>query len=249
MAKTTDPKIRSLPTDRDVYYPSSDGKPIAETEMHRDLLIDALSMLKRHFRNRPDVYVSGDLLLYYEKGNPKKSVVPDVFVVFGVPKGNRDNYLLWEEGKGPDFVLELSHKKTYDYDLGEKKRIYAKVLEVKEYFLYDPDHYLRPPLQGYRLVDSIYQPIQPVGEWFCGEWLLSEVLGLEIGLKTRELDFCDPRTWRHLLIGEEWDQKCREDQLKAQLEQEVQARQLAETRAEKAEAKLARLLQAEIEID
>ena len=252
MAKSKAPEKRSSPTRGKVDYPSSDGKPIAETDMHIHLLIETHFTLQHYFRNRQDVYVSADLLLYYEEGNPKKSVVPNVFVVFGVEKKKREHYLLWEEGKGPDFVLEISHPTTYDYDLGEKKRLYAEVLGVSEYFIYDPEHYLRPPLQGYRLVDGIYYPIPLVNERFQTGYLLSEVLGLEIGLKTRELDFYDPRTWEHLLMGEEWNQRFRESELRTQLEKEIHARQLAEARAEQAlaiaEQALARAHQAEAEL-
>jgi Uma2 family endonuclease len=160
MAQKTSQKIRGA---RTVIYPESDGKPMAETDIHRDLMIDMIDMLKNHFRARPDVYVSGNLLLYYEKGNPKKSVAPDVFVVFGIETKRRRTYLMWEEGKGPDFVLELVSKNTYKEDLGRKKNLYASVLSVKEYYLYDPDgRYLQPSLQGYRLADGVYYPIQPV---------------------------------------------------------------------------------------
>ena len=78
-----------------VEYPSSDGKPMAETPVHRDVMIDAIQILKRRFANRSDVYVSGDMLMYYEEGNPRKSVAPDVFVVLGADRDeDRDTYLL-----------------------------------------------------------------------------------------------------------------------------------------------------------
>jgi Uma2 family endonuclease len=185
MAQKTSPKIRGA---RTVIYPESDGKPMAETDIHRDLMID---MLKNHFRSRSDVYISGNLLLYYEKGNPQKSVAPDVFVVLGIEKKQRRTYLLWEEGKGPDFVLELVSKNTYRKDLGEKKDLYESVLKVKEYYLYDPDgQYLQLPLQGYRLVNSIYLPIQPTLE----HRLPSFVLGLELGIRDDDLRLYDPLT-------------------------------------------------------
>lgn len=82
-------KFRSIPNDRTDIYPESDGKPMAETDIHRDLIIDMIDMLQNHFRECSNVYVSGNLLLYYEKGNPRKSVVPDVFVVFGVENKKR----------------------------------------------------------------------------------------------------------------------------------------------------------------
>ena len=50
---------------RIVEYPGSDGQPMAETPAHRDALIDAIRGLSRHFAKRPDVYVSGNMLMYY----------------------------------------------------------------------------------------------------------------------------------------------------------------------------------------
>ena len=57
-------------------------------------------------------WVSGDLLVCYEEGNPRKSVTPDVFVVIGAPRHNRMTYKLWEEPKAPDFVLEVASRNT-----------------------------------------------------------------------------------------------------------------------------------------
>ena len=228
-------KIHALPTDREVVYPESDGKPMAETDVHRNLMIDVIQMLEDYFRNRPDVYVSGNLLLYYQKGNPRKSVAPDVFVVTGVPKQHRRTYLLWEEGKGPDFVLELSSEHTYRHDLRGKKQLYVKTLGVKEYYLYDPEHaYLRPALQGYRLVDDIYVPIPPVEER-----LPSDVLGLELGLKSGTLGLYNPRQGEWLLRLVEQADAWRGAEARAQVE--AQARQQAEARANQAEAELERL--------
>ena len=92
-------KIHSAPT---LTYPSSDGKPIAETDKHRKLIVDFIQTLEHHFRETNDVYVSGNLLMYYEDGNPRKSVAPDVFVAFGVGKKPRRTYLTSEEGSTLD---------------------------------------------------------------------------------------------------------------------------------------------------
>jgi len=221
MSRIISHKIRSLPTERAVIYPESDGEPMAETDIHRDLMLDIIEMLKNHFRTSPDVYVSGNLLLYYEKGNPKKSVAPDVFVVLGIEKKRRRTYLLWEEEKGPDFVLELVSRNTYQKDLREKKDLYSSVLKVKEYYLYDPDgQYLHPSLHGYRLTNGVYLPIQSVGDR-----IPSDVLGLELGEKDMELSLYNPQAKRWLLKPAE----------------EAEARIQAELRAQQAEAELARL--------
>ena len=247
MAQQISPKIRSLPTERTVIYPETDGKPMAETDIHRKLMTDFIEMLSNHFRSRPDVYVSGNLLLYYERGNPTKSVAPDVLVVFGVEKKRRRTYLLWEEGKGPDFVLELVSKNTYRKDLKEKKDLYASVFGVKEYYLYDPDGlYLHPSLQGFRLANDTYFPIQLVDEH-----LPSGVLGLEIGERDMELGLYNPQTRRWLLKPAEEAEARRQAEARAQWESF--ARRQAETRAQQefqarqqAEAELTRL-RAELE--
>jgi len=235
------PKIRSLPTERTVIYPESDGKPMAETDIHRKLMNHLIEMIEYHFRNRSDVYVSGNLLLYYEPGNPQKSVAPDVFVVFGVEKKLRRTYLLWEEGKGPDVVIELVSKSTYQHDLSGKKELYAQVLGVKEYYLYDPDRlYLSPSLQGYRLVGEFYRAIQPVANR-----LPSFVLGLELGERDLELELYNPETQRWLLKQVEEESFARR-QAEARAQQEAFARQQAEARAKESELELARL-RAELE--
>ena len=259
MAQETSPTIRSVPAERIVIYPESDGEPMAETDIHRKLMTDFIEMLENHFRSRPDVYVSGNLLLYYEEGNPKASVAPDVFVVFGIERKQRRTYRLWEEGKGPDFVLELVSKNTYRNDLGDKKDLYASVLSVKEYYLYDPDgQYLPSPLLGYRLEeDGAYSPIQPVEVMSLraqrSNLLPSFVLGLELGIRDDELKLYNPLTKEWVLKpveqAEEKAQResltrrqaeARAQQAEARAQQESLTRRQAEARAQQAEARAQR---------
>ena len=96
----------------EVRYPESDGKPMAETDIHADLLIYLREALKDYFRDDPNVYVAGNLFVYYEEGNPEAVVAPDVFVVKGVPKRRRRIYQVWVEGKAPDVVFELTSEST-----------------------------------------------------------------------------------------------------------------------------------------
>ena len=212
-------KIRSAPT---VAYPESDGKPMAETEAHRDLMIDFILILKDYFENQEDVCVSGNMLMYYEEGNPKKVVAPDVFVAFGVEKKQRRTYRTWEEGRTPDFVLEVASPSTFKKDIGQKKDIYASVLAVKEYYIYDPLGQIVPSFIGYRLIDGEYKEIALVDER-----LTSEVLGLELGEIEDKLRLYNPKSSQWLLTPAEEIKKVR-------------------TRAENAEAELAKAL-AEIE--
>jgi Uma2 family endonuclease len=199
---------------------------MAETDVHIDALIYLREALKDYFREAPQVYVAGNLLLYYEEGNPAACVAPDVFVVQGVAKRERRIYRLWEEGQPPAVVFEITSRGTRLEDLGTKRAVYA-MLGVQEYFLYDPlGEYLQPPLQGYRLQDGEYQRLSPGGE---GE-LTSQVLGLELRLEAGRLCAVNPATGERLLTPAE-----------AQA-----ARRAAEARVSQAEAELARL-RAELE--
>jgi len=152
--------MAAIPLQRDIHYPESDGEPMAETEIHLDVTIDLIQGLRRRYRDVPDVYVVGDMFLYYVKGDPRAVVSPDVFLVRGVPKTPRRRvYKLWEEGEAPSLVIEVTSDSTSDEDTGKKKAVYER-LEVEEYFLFDPlGDYLKPPLQGYRLVGGRYQRI------------------------------------------------------------------------------------------
>ena len=151
--------IPYAPTEDDELYPDSDGKPMAVSDLHRLILTRTLQVLDAHFEERPEVYVSGDILMYYVEGDPRKSVAPDVLVTFGMGKKNRRTYLVWEEGKIPDFVMEFSSKGTYRNDLGSKMELYAS-LGIQDYFLYDAEGlYLSSPIMGFTLVDGSYTPI------------------------------------------------------------------------------------------
>ena len=135
-----------------ITYPTSDGKPMAETDYHRDLMLDLIETLKVFYASKPSVYVSGNLLLFYEEGNKRRHLSPDVFVVPGVGNHRRDNFLLWEEGRPPSFVVELTSSSTRREDTRKKMALYRDVLKVREYFLFDPHgDYLKPSMQGWRL--------------------------------------------------------------------------------------------------
>jgi Uma2 family endonuclease len=145
-------------------YPTSDGKPMAETDLHRDLMLALIETLKWWFADDPSVYVSGNLLIHYEKGNKRIHVAPDVFVVRGVGNHRRENYLLWEE-QPLDVVIELTSKTTMLEDIEQKYNLYVDKLGVKEYFLFDPkEEYLKPSFQGYRKVKDRFQRIKPVAD-------------------------------------------------------------------------------------
>jgi Uma2 family endonuclease len=148
------------------FYIESDGKPMGETPQHIDNLIYLREPLNAWFAADPLVYVAANMFVHYERGNRSRHVSPDVFVVKGIAKEvrpKRRSYRVWEEGKAPDFVVEITSESTREEDQGTKRAIYQDVLRVSEYFLFDPfEEYLRPRLQGFRLAKGGYRPIRPV---------------------------------------------------------------------------------------
>jgi Uma2 family endonuclease len=221
---------RSEP-DRQIDYPTSDGRPMGETKIHINALMNLLQTLRAHFAADPMVYVGGNMLLFYERGNRRKHISPDVFFVRGVEKRSdtpRDYYLLWDEGKGPDVVIELTSRSTRSEDQKKKKALYRDVVRVAEYFLFDPkEDYLKPPMQGYRLVEGEYLPIELVE----GR-LPSVALGLHLERAGTELRLFDPATGRRLPATHE---------RAAEAEAERRRADDAERRADAAEAEVERL--------
>jgi Uma2 family endonuclease len=213
-------------------YPTSDGKPMAETDWHRDLMLDLIETLKLRYECEQLVYVSGNVLLFYVPGNKRRHISPDVFVVKGIPKGKRLNYIVWEEGKAPQFVIELTSSSTRREDTDRKFRLYRDVLKVKEYFLFDPHgDYLRPQLQGYRLRGGEYHLIRPV----AGR-LPSRVVGLHLEGHGDELRLYDPATQRWLPTPRETVRL-----VQAELRQERRRAEQERRRAEQLAARLREL--------
>ena len=204
-------------------YPESDGKPMAETDTHREQMIYLIHALNDRYRDDPQVYVSGNLLIYYEEGDPRKVIAPDTFVVFGVPKRKRRVYKIWEERKTLDVVFEITSKKTRRKDIKEKWAVYAQ-LSVQEYFLFDPlEEYLKPPLQGYRLVGGVYLPIGPESASDGDVAVRSEVSGVVIRREGSWPILYDAQTGERLLTSEEVQAARRQAETHArQAEEEVQ---------------------------
>jgi len=179
---------------------------MAETDVHRDWLFRIIELLRLFFTGQW-VYVSGNLLIYYVEGDPKKSVAPDVFVVKHCDPRQRRNFKVWEEGRGPAFVLEVTSKKTRRQDLGTKKEKYAQ-LGVVEYVFYDPlAEWLRPVLQGLRLVDGNYVPLGPAD----GTGLVSQQLGITFRLENGALCLFNTTTRERVRTAAEQLQELQEE--------------------------------------
>ena len=213
--------MAAIPLEKQVYYPESDGEPMAETELHLREMVYVWEGLEDRFEADPDVFVGANLFLYYRKGDPSAVVAPDGFVVKGVPKRltgrrMRRKYLLWEEGQAPCFVLETTSASTRRRD-EEKKEIYER-LGVAEYFQFDPEgEYLKPRLQGVRLSGGQsrqsprYRAVRPEPDGS----LLSETTGVLFRAEGDRLRLTDAATGALVLRSEEKTKALREAETKA----------------------------------
>ena len=184
-AVTKHPPYNLEEDDLSIEYPDSDGEPMAEDDAQLTAMIDAISSLREWFDSREDVYVGGDMLMYYRMNDNETRVAPDVFVVVGVSsKHKRRSWIVWREGMPPDFVMELASGSTWRRDMREKRDIYAE-MGVTEYWRFDPSgSYFAPPLIGERLEDGEYTEM-PVATG--GDGILrghSPVLGLDLCVLT-----------------------------------------------------------------
>ena len=218
-----------------IDYPESDGKPMGETDLHRDWIVRIIELLKHRFRGER-VYVSGDLLVYYEEGNVNKFVVPDAFIVKQTDPGRRRIYKAWEEGKGPDVVFEIASRSTWREDTTSKFDKYHR-LGVPEVFLYDPSgDCLEPPLHGYRLIRDEYERMEPEMEG----WLHSQELAARLIVEHGDLVIYDTWDGQRWLTAEEFEEAGRRQEEAARRKEEA-ARQAAEAKAAELEAELQRL--------
>lgn len=183
---------------QEIFYPESDGKPMGETDFHIILITNLFQTLRTFFANRNDVVVIADMMFYYEEGNPRKVVAPDVMIVKGIKKHSRRTFKVWEE-KTPDVVFEISSRGTWKEDLQKKYLLYQD-LGVKEYYIFDPEYdYLKDePLIAYHLKNGSFEEVKVKrGRVF------SPSLGLEIVDTGETLRLFNPETKNFLPTMEE----------------------------------------------
>lgn len=206
----------------EVFYPSSDGEPVAETYFHFYAMLVTLEVLRQYLEGQ-QATVLANQFMYYAQGYPKLRVAPDVMVIFDVAPGGRDNYKIWEEGQVPSVIFEMTSKGTQAQDQVFKRTLYEQ-LGVRECWLFDPrGEWLDGQLQGYRLHNDTYEPITD------GR---SDPLKLRLEIDGQLIAFYREDTGKKLLIPGELAQALRT---------EAQARQDAEARAQELEAEVERL--------
>ena len=246
--------------DDDAFYPCSDGRPMSDNMWQAEAMFNASGDLKTV---RPDALVATDILVYPQRGNRDERIAPDVLVAFELGTHKRSSYLVWKEGKPPDWVLEVASPGTAFRDLDEKQHDYAE-MGVPEYWLFDPqgDIFRRrgePQLQGLKLVGTEYQPLDSVREH--GRVVIrSEVLCLDLRVEGELIRFRDVATGEDVLHRDETEAarvreaaqlraaqaraeraESRVQQVEAQVEREAADRQAAQERVAELEAALLRL--------
>lgn len=159
------------PTQAELPY--DDGIPM-ESQRHKlqmDILIDALTLW---LAERSDGYVGGNMFVYFSMAQLRNQDFrgPDFFAVLGVPKGERKSWVVWEEERAPDVVIELLSESTARADKHEKKLIYQNQLRVPEYFWFDP--FNPDDFAGFSLQQGVYIPLNLKEQ----NQLVSQALGL-----------------------------------------------------------------------
>jgi Uma2 family endonuclease len=212
------PKLQST----EPFYPTGDGEPVAETYDHFYVLAIVLEVLRQFLADR-QATVLGNQFLYYAQGFPRLRTAPDVMVIFDVAPGGRDSYKIWEEGKVPAVIFEMTSEGTRQHDESFKKTLYEQ-LGVQEYWQFDPKgEWIPEQLRGYRLRGESYEPITDEQ---------SQPLQLRLAVDGKLIAFYRLDNGEKLLIP---------DELVAALAQQTADRQQAEARAERLAARLREL--------
>ncbi|MCZ2207827.1 Uma2 family endonuclease [Cylindrospermopsis raciborskii] len=163
---TTVKLVPNLPTQDELPY--DDGVPM-ESPRHKMQLGILMETLTTWLEKREDGFIGGDMFVYFSNNEVKTEDFkgPDFFAVLGVPKGERKSWVVWQEGKGPDVVVELLSESTAKKDKTTKKTIYQNQMKVPEYFWYDP--FDPGEWRGFKLINGVYEPLELVEGGYISE--------------------------------------------------------------------------------
>ncbi len=206
-------------------------EPPMESDEHRDQLDLLIACLRWWWRDRSDVYISGNTTIFYD---PHQQITasakgPDFYVVLGTDPRPRSSWMVWKENnKYPNLIIELLSKSTASKDRKTKKAVYQDIFQTPEYYLFHPQTL---KFEGYRLQAGVYQPI-PVTEQ---RWCWSEQLQLYLGVHQQQLRYFTSEGELIPTAEEraEYEQQLREQEQQLR-EQEQQLRQQAEQRLNQA---------------
>ena len=253
--------VRQVSPADEIHYPDSDDEPLPDGRYQAPYFTEIVSTVREHYWDRPDVEVSGNTFIYYEEGNPRRFISPDLHVTIGVTAEGfasmerRNTYLLWEIGKVPDFVLEIASESTAQRDVTEKRVLYARI-GFGEYWRFDATggRFYGEGLVGeYLGADGQYHRFEVTPDEHGRPHGYSPALGLWLYWDNGRLRCYDP-------VAGRWLRNRREDRLALEAEHEAHvaereaheaeqvahaetraAREAAESRVAELEAELSRL--------
>jgi Uma2 family endonuclease len=154
--------MTSVPAKTPAVYPESDGLPMADNTKQFHWIVTIKGGLDAVFRNEASVFVAGNLLWYPVEGDNTIRIAPDVFVVFGRPKGHRGSYLQWlEDNIAPHVAFEVLSPGNRAGRLVEKFKFYEHY-GVEEYYVFDPDD---PELTGWLRSNGELKEIPEMKGW------------------------------------------------------------------------------------
>lgn len=178
LATAPPPVTRARITPTEIYYPESDGNPMADNTRQFRYIVTIHSGIADLFAGDPDVFVAGDLLWYPVEGSNTTRAAPDVMVAFGRPPGDRGSYLQWKEANiPPQVVFEVLSPGNTFTEMQRKFAFYERH-GVEEYYLYDPDN---GELSGWLRTERGLEGIADMPGW------VSPRLGIRFALEEREL--------------------------------------------------------------
>lgn len=212
-----------------VFYPESDGQPMAENTLQYEWIVLIKQGLESAFLNRDDVFIAADLFWYPVEGENTIRLAPDVMVALGRPKGKRGSYKQWQEGNiAPQVVFEILSPSNRPLEMSRKLQFYEQY-GVLEYYVYDPEHFIfngcvRKDTEG-ALLD--------LSESELGNWT-SPQLGISFHWDGEsELEIRDPQG-KPFLAYQEWiELHSKANNMELELEVE---KQKAMTESQRAEA-------------
>lgn len=192
--------------DEEIYYPSTVEDYMPENNIHFVLIANLAVILQTFLQREKGNYVFGDIMFYYEKGNPRKFVAPDLMICLGkTSEPSKGVYKLWEEDHVPQVVFEIASESTWREDLSRKYALYQQ-LGVKEYYIFDVEYKcLKQPLLAFNLIDGEFAEAEVKdGRVF------SKALGLELTDTGETLRLFNPQTGEFLMTMEEMAQRLTE---------------------------------------
>jgi Uma2 family endonuclease len=227
------PKTQEMP--KEIFYPSEDGEPLAETSVHADAIIATVAVLRNYlaekFAERSPV-VLADQFLYYAQGFPRLRVAPDVMVIFDIPQQPYDNYKIWETGQIPRVIFEITSASTQAHDQAKKRELYEGI-GVLEYWLFDPKgEWIPEKLRGYRRQSNLPKNEEESLVYEAIADGLSQVLELRLEVEGSLINFYRQDNGEKLLIPSE---------LFTAWQEEIQRAESAEERARIAELEAQKL--------